>query len=131
MTEHPAVDLWRRKFKLNLSQSWKRDVICTVKDLDLWKSILDNWFWIDAKGKKRTKHPGIKGLLTEYERLEADKRDAEAASLSARNRAGLSERSHSYLSRLPSEAERAYFGVGEVAPRRVSVVPKVRCQNYD
>jgi|ERR1041384_3587176 hypothetical protein len=64
-----AVKLWRDRFKLNLSNSWKRDVEVTVTDLKLWKWILDNWYWIDDAGKRHSKHPGIKGLLTEYERL--------------------------------------------------------------
>src|SRR5438094_6654513 len=71
--DHPAVKLWRDKFRLNLSASWKRDVEITVKDLKLWKSILDGWYWIDTKGKKQKKAPGIKNLLTEYERLSVNR----------------------------------------------------------
>src|SRR5262245_20392796 len=58
MSDSPAVKIWRDKFKLNLSASWKHDVEITVKDLRLWKSLIENW-----RG-----HPGIKGLLDEYER---------------------------------------------------------------
>jgi hypothetical protein len=67
--DHPAVQLWRDRFRLNLSASWKHDVEITVTDLSLWQEILDGWFYFDAKRKKRSKAPGIKNLLTEYERL--------------------------------------------------------------
>jgi len=70
--ESEAVKLWRDKFKLNLSSSWKRDVEITVTDLDLWQKILDGWRYRDDRGHWHTRHPGIKGLLDEYERLKAD-----------------------------------------------------------
>ncbi len=66
-----AVRLWRDTFRLNLSASWKHDVEITVTDLDLWKKILDGWgYWRNGKWIKKA--PGIKNLLTEYERLKAD-----------------------------------------------------------
>ena len=61
MLDCEAVKLWRDTFRLNLSASWKRDVELTVKDLGLWKEVLIYW-------KKNRRHPGIKGLLDEYER---------------------------------------------------------------
>ena len=115
MPEYSAVKLWRDKFRLNLSASWKRDVEVTVKDLDLWKEILDGWFYFDAKGKKQTRHPGIKGLLTEYERQDHDRQlekrnaDNQAASVSTRSGAGLSEGGDGFLRQVRSEAPRQYF----------------------
>lgn len=70
--ESEAVRLWRDFAKLNLTVSWKHDVDITVTDLELWKSILLGWFWIDAKGKKHKKSPAIKPLLDEYERQQFD-----------------------------------------------------------
>jgi len=64
-TDSLPIRLWRDTFKLNLSQSWKADVDKTVTDLKLWKSILAQW-------KREKRHPGIKGLLDEYERREFD-----------------------------------------------------------
>ena len=65
MADCEAVELWRRQYHLNLSKSWKRDVEITVKDIDLWKSILRLW-------KLKKWHPGSKNILTEYERREFD-----------------------------------------------------------
>jgi len=112
--DHPAVKLWRDKFQLNLSKSWKADVEKTVTDLKLWKSILDGWhYWKD--GKKFTKHPGIKGLLTEYERLATPNEDAPkhngAQPVSDSDRPWLSERRESNVSQVQRNPERLYFGV--------------------
>lgn len=113
MPDCDSVRLWREKFKLNLSNSWKRDVEKTITDLKLWKSILDGWFYFDAKGKKRTKHPGIKNLLTEYERLESSNTgNNETASLSTRGGEGLSTRSDCDMSTVRIEPPRLYFGTG-------------------
>ena len=60
-----CVKLWRDTFRLNLSASWKADVDKTVTDIDLWKSILAQW-------KREKRHPGIKGILDEYERRQFD-----------------------------------------------------------
>lgn len=120
MADCEAVTLWRKRFRLNLSSSWKADVEKTVQDLDLWREILDGWFYFDAKGKKQTRHPGIKGLLTEYERqklnqqLQSVSANNEASALSTRSGEGLSEGCYRYLSKVPSEAERQYFRVGDV-----------------
>lgn len=109
--DHPAVDLWRRKFKLNLSASWKRDVEITVKDLETWKEILDNWFYFDSEGKKHAKHPGIKGLLDEYEyQTRKHERDVQAFALSARSGERVSEGSGGYVPKVSSQAPRCYFG---------------------
>lgn len=114
MPDCEAVTLWRTKFRLNMSQSWKADVEKTVTDLDLWKSILDGWFYVEH-GKKKTKHPGIKNLLSEYERLatpneNAEKHNAEKP-LSDHHRPWLSERGEGNVSQMPQQPERLYFGV--------------------
>jgi len=112
--DHPAVKLWRDKFQLNLSKSWKQDVEKTITDLKLWKSILDNWHYF-KDGKKFTKHPGIKGLLTEYERLAADNLGTEKHNreepVSDHHRPWLSERSNGDVSQVQVNPERLYFGV--------------------
>lgn len=119
MPDSEAVDLWRRKFRLNLSSSWKQDVEKTITDLDLWREILDGWFYVEH-GKKKTKHPGIKGLLTEYERQKCNQQlqdvsaNHEAPAVSTRSGERLSEGSDRYLPKVSSEAERLYFRVGDV-----------------
>jgi len=112
MTEHPAVKLWRDHFHLNLSASWKADVEKTITELDLWKEILDSWWYIDSQGKKRTRHPGIKNLLTEYERrLQNIQSDNEAPAVSARSGAGISERCDSSMPQMRIEPPSLYFRV--------------------
>jgi len=65
VSDSACVKLWRDTFRLNLSASWKADVDKTVKDIDLWKSVLAKW-------KREKRHPGIKGILDEYERRQFD-----------------------------------------------------------
>jgi hypothetical protein len=73
-TDSEAVKLWRDFARLNLSQSWKADIDKTVTDIELWREILANWHYY-KNGRKIKKSPGIKNLLTEYERREFN-RDA-------------------------------------------------------
>lgn len=127
--DHPAVKLWRDRFHLNLSASWKQDVEKTVTDLDLWKTILDGWFYFDAKGKKRTKHPGIKNLLTEYERQKlnqqlqaSNQRNNEASALSARSGEGVSEWGHGALREVWRDPPSEYFRTSDLVCRRHSKV---------
>jgi len=115
MNDSPAVKLWRDTFRLNISASWKADVDKTVTDIELWREILSNWYYFDAKGKKHTKHPGIKNLLNEYERLAATNEDAEKRNgqkpVSDSDRPWLSEGSGGEVREVRSSAERLYFGV--------------------
>jgi len=113
------VKLWRDKFKLNLSKSWKADVDKTVTDLILWRKILNNWKYRDSRGKWKSRAPGIKNLLTEYEsrereQLEANERTKNAAPVSDSNRAGLRERDSRSMRDMQCETERLYFGGGRV-----------------
>jgi len=86
------VKLWRDFARLNLSASWKADVDKTVKDLSLWKSILAQW-------KREKRHPGIKGLLVEYERREFDRNENRERRTDVREHIEprLSERGHSQM----------------------------------
>lgn len=112
--DSPAVKLWRDKFKLNLSASWKHDVDITVTDIELWKSILAGWKWQDAKGKWHNKAPGIKELLTEYERLEQNNGHGEAPAVPTRGRKGIPPRGDSDVSKVPSEPPSDYFRTRKV-----------------
>jgi len=111
-TDSEAVKLWRDKFKLNISASWKLDVDKTVTDIELWREILAGWYYIKA-GKKIRKAPGIKNLLTEYERLATDHKGTEKhngpESVSDHHRPWLSKRSNSDVPEVPVNPERIYF----------------------
>ncbi len=112
VTDSEPVKLWRDKFNLNLSVSWKADVDKTVTDLKLWKEILRGWGYY-RNGKWIKKAPGIKNLLTEYERLAASNEDAKKhhgkESVSDSGRPWLSKRSEGNVSEVPSNPERIYF----------------------
>ncbi len=70
MTDSPAVKAWRDKFKYNLSPGRREDIDLTVKDLDLWKQVLDSWGYV-KNGKWKSFNPfSIGKQLSEYERLE-------------------------------------------------------------
>ena len=61
---HEAVLLYREVFRLCPSRGRRNDIISTVKDLSLWKTILAEW-------KERKWNPlKIGWLLSEYERRE-------------------------------------------------------------
>ena len=94
------VELWRRKFHLNLSASWKHDVEVTVTDLALWKSILDGWgYWKNGKWVKKS--PAIKPLLDYYEQLQFDREDAIRAQRNGiHSEEGISKRSERVLPKL-------------------------------
>jgi hypothetical protein len=108
-----AVTLWRNTFKLNLSASWKHDVDITVTDIELWKSILAGWKWQDNKGRWHRKAPGIKNLLTEYERktMEGNNRHGQTPTVPARRSKGLSARRDSELPAMRIQPPSDYFRV--------------------
>lgn len=70
MSDSEAVKVWRDKWKLNLNASRKRDIDLTVKDLELWRFVLEHWgYWKSGKWVKW--NPLAVGhQLSEYERLE-------------------------------------------------------------
>jgi hypothetical protein len=81
---------------LNLSASWKADVDKTVTDVELWREILANWhYW--KNGRKIKKSPGIKQLLSEYERQSMNHEIREQRDIPERSREGMAERSYSPL----------------------------------
>lgn len=88
-----AIKIWRDTFKLNLKPGFKQDVLLTVTDLELWKTILLEW-------KKKKWNPfKINWMLSEYERREQNgttptvKRTIERISCAKDSQVGLSERS--------------------------------------
>lgn len=93
MKDSEPVRLWRDFSKLNISQNWKHDVDITVTDIELWKSILAGWKWQDAQGRWHKKHPGIKNLLAEYERLSMNGRQNVPAAVLAQDVSVRSEQS--------------------------------------
>ncbi len=119
MEDSEPVKLWRDKFHLNLSQSWKADVDKTVTDVELWREILSTW-WYHKNGRKVKKSPAIKTLLDEYEsrareQLEArNRRNNEAEAVSVRSGEGLSERSNCDMSKVPVQPPSDYFNVGNL-----------------
>ena len=114
------VRLWRDKFKLNLSKSWKIDVDKTVTDLVLWRKILNGWKYQTSHGTWKSRAPGIKQLLTEYEsrereQLEArNQRDHEASVVSARSGERVSERGNGNVSGVRVQPPSDYFNVGNL-----------------
>jgi hypothetical protein len=65
------VKLYRDTFLFCPNQGFRKDIAVTVENLDLWKVVLRNWgYWKDGKWKKFNPL-NVKGLLSEYERLNA------------------------------------------------------------
>jgi hypothetical protein len=65
---HEAVKLYRDTFRMCPKAGFRRDIISTVEDLELWKSILTTWGY-SKDGKWIKFSPlNVKGMLSEYER---------------------------------------------------------------
>lgn len=65
-----AVKAYRDEFKFCPSVGFRRDIAITVQDLDLWKIVIRDWWYMDTKGRKKKKNPlGVKAMLDDYERL--------------------------------------------------------------
>lgn len=113
MPDSEVVRLWRDTYHLNLSASWKHDVDITVTDIELWRKILAGWKWQDKQGKWHRKAPGIKNLLTEYERqsMEGTNGNNEAPAIQTRRRTRVSTRSDSELSVVSVQPPSEYFRV--------------------
>ena len=76
--DSPAVKAYRDKFKLNCSIGRKFDIDATVRDLDLWKFVLNSWGY-NKNGKWVSHNPlNIGHLLSEYERLERKRQSGSA-----------------------------------------------------
>ena len=59
---HPAVVLYRQTFRLCPNWGYRKDIVATVKDLDLFKRIVTEW-------KEQKWNPmKISWMLSEYER---------------------------------------------------------------
>lgn len=68
--DNAAVKAYRDEFKFCPNRGFRSDIAVTVQDLDLWKIIIRDWWYIDNKGRKRKKNPlGVKAMLDDYERL--------------------------------------------------------------
>ena len=96
-TDSPAVKAYRDQFKLNCSEGRRKDIDATVTNLDLWKSVLENWGYI-KNGKWIKFSPlSVGKMLAEYERREKQsKRPNDSAGI---QRQGLSERSEAGVSK--------------------------------
>lgn len=85
METEEAIKIWRDVFKLNLKPGFKRDVLSTVTDLELWKTILIEW-------KKKKWNPfKINWMLSEYERREKPGERSNAANERAGERKRVEE----------------------------------------
>lgn len=59
-----AIKIYRDTFRLNLKAGFKEDIVSTVRDLPLWKTILTEW-------KEHKWNPlRVNWMLSEYERRE-------------------------------------------------------------
>lgn len=65
---HPAVVLYRQTFRLCPNWGFRKDIAVTVKDLDLWKSVITNWYYENNRKRIRFNPLNVKGMLSEYER---------------------------------------------------------------
>ena len=75
---HEAVKAYRDQFRFCPKIGFREDIISTVKDMDLWKTILANWGYF--KGEKWIKHNplNVKGMMSEYERRATNERNGQA-----------------------------------------------------
>ena len=111
---HPAILAYRDATLKCPNSGFRRDIAITVADVNLWEKVLSEWgFWEETKRGKRWKKKNpldLKGMLDEYERqLEKRNADNEAAALSTRSGAGLSEGRNGVLPQVRNEAPRQYF----------------------
>ena len=66
----PAVQTYQDRFGLTPNEGFRHDIMVTINNLPLWKSVLDGWYYLKA-GRRVNKNPlNIKAMLDEYERLE-------------------------------------------------------------
>ena len=65
-----AVEIWRDTFRLNLNAGRRYDINLTVKDLNLWKWLVEHWGYRQRSGKWKPFNPlKIDHQLAEYQRL--------------------------------------------------------------
>ena len=104
--EHEAVKAYRQQFKLCPKIGFREDIIATVTDLDLWKSVLATWgYWKEDKWIKFSPL-NVKGMMAEYERRARQSNKSDAAvsvqreGISQRGTARVSEWWHGNLLRV-------------------------------
>lgn len=91
--DHEAVKAYRDQFKF-CPNAWRRkEIVLTVKDLDLWKSVLANWgYWKEGKWIKFNPL-NTNGMIQEYERQARNtNRISQPRTGSEDRQAGVSER---------------------------------------
>jgi hypothetical protein len=72
---NPAVKLYRDKFHKTPNCGLRKDIIATVKDLELWLSILNGWKY-QKENRWIGKNPlAVKAMLDEYD-FKVRERDA-------------------------------------------------------
>lgn len=119
---HEAVKFYRDTFRLCPNRGRREDIISTVTNTELWKTVLTEW-------KEQKWNPlKIGWMLSEYERRlsgggPTGERERPAESVQA----GLSQRRSSDLPRLP-ENPRVRFRAGRET--LAEVVTKALQQNY-
>lgn len=59
---HPAVKVYRDILRLMPNWGFRKDIVATVKDLDLWTKILTEW------RERKWNRWKINWMLSEYER---------------------------------------------------------------
>lgn len=67
--EHEAVKFYRDTFRKCPNYGFRKDIIATVSDLELWKNILTNWRYYDHIKRKWVKRNpmDVKAMLRDYE----------------------------------------------------------------
>lgn len=107
---HKAVKLYRDTFLLTPNRGFRKDIIATVKDLELWREVLSSWRYL-KKGKWKQMNPlNLKGMFQEYERREKKRTPAtgrprvEFGGLRESSRVGISEWRHRSMSEVRQDS---------------------------
>ena len=98
---HEAVKAYRDQFRFCPSSYRRREIVVTVKDLDLWKEVLANWgYWKEGKWIKFNPL-NVNGMIQEYERQARNtNRISKPRTGGENSQAGVSERRERDLLRL-------------------------------
>jgi hypothetical protein len=97
---HEAVKAYRDHFRFCPKIGLREDIISTVSNLDLWKTVITSWGYLKAGKWVKYSPLNVKGMLSEYERRANASKRSDAVAGNQRTTqaqvgpAGISERSN-------------------------------------